>query len=208
MRFYKWLIYALLLILGCEIAHAQINILELEDLKGLEIGVIAPNFDAVNQNGQRIHLDSVLKDGPLVLVFYRGQWCPFCNRHLAVFQDSLALVSAFGANVVALSPEQPTYLQAMESKLELSYDLLYDEGYKIASDYGLLFDPGVALRNRYNTFLKANFKEAHQDDRGFLPIPATFIIDRDRRVVWKHFDPNYKVRSSVLEVLSVLSNLQ
>ena len=78
------------------------------------------NFDAVNQNGQRIHLDSVLKDGPLVLVFYRGQWCPFCNRHLAVFQDSLALVSAFGANVVALSPEQPTYLQAMECK---SYEL-------------------------------------------------------------------------------------
>ena len=189
-------------------AHAQINMLELEELQGLEIGVIAPNFEAVNQNGQRIHLDSVLKDGPLVVVFYRGQWCPFCNKQLDAFQDSLALVSAFGAKVVALSPEQPTYLKAMESRLELSYDLLYDEGYNIASDYGLLFDPGVALRNRYNTFLDANLKEAHQDDRGFLPIPATFIIDRDRRIVWKQFDPNYKSRSSVLEILAVLSNLQ
>jgi peroxiredoxin len=208
MRIYKWLMYALLLILGCKMVSAQINLLELKELKGLEIGVIAPSFDAVNQNEEWIHLDSVLKDGPLVVIFYRGQWCPYCNRHLSSFQDSLSLISEFGAKVVAISPEQPRYLKTMESKVDLSYDLLYDKGYKIASDYGLLFDTGVALRNRYNTILGADFKDAHQDDRGFLPIPATFIIDRDRRIIWKQFDPNYKARSSVLAILSVLSNLQ
>lgn len=183
---------------------AQVNIQALDALKGLQVGDDAPLFHLENQDEEVVYLEDKLKEGPVVLVFYRGQWCPICNRHLGRFQDSLSLIKNLDASVIAISPEQPEYLYAMKEKVDLEFDLLYDQGYFVTSEFGLLFDPGESLRNRYNKLLNANFEEAHQDERGLLPIPATFVIGQDGKIVWRQFDPNYKNRSSVLEIIEAL----
>ena len=183
---------------------AQVNIQALDVLKGLQVGDDASLFHLENQDEEVVYLEDKLKEGPVVLVFYRGQWCPICNRHLGRFQDSLSLINNLDASVIAVSPEQPEYLYAMKEKVDLEFDLLYDQGYFVASEYGLLFDPGESLRNRYNKLLNANFEEAHQDERGLLPIPATFIIGQNGKILWRQFDPNYKNRSSVIEIIDAL----
>ena len=186
---------------------AQVNIQALDALKGLQVGDEAPVFHLENQDEEVVYLEDKLKEGPVVLVFYRGQWCPICNRHLGRFQDSLSLINNLDASVIAISPEQPEYLYTMKEKVDLEFDLLYDQGYFVASEYGLLFDPGESLRNRYDKMLNANFEEAHQDERGLLPIPATFIIGQDGKILWRQFDPNYKNRSSVLEIIEALKEI-
>lgn len=187
--------------------HAQVNIQALDMLKGLQVGDIAPLFHLENQDEEVVYLEDKLKEGPVVIVFYRGQWCPVCNRHLGRFQDSLSLINNLDASVIAISPEQPEYLYTMKENVDLEFDLLYDQGYFIASEFGLLFDPGDSLRNRYDKLLNANFKEAHQDERGLLPIPATFIIGQEGEILWRQFDPNYKKRSSVMEIIEVLRDI-
>lgn len=185
-------------------SYAQVSIRALDALKGLQVGDDAPLFNLENQDEEVVLLEDILKEGPVVLVFYRGQWCPICNRHLGRFQDSLSLINSLDASVIAISPEQPEYLYAMKDKVDLEFDLLYDRGYFVASEFGLLFDPGQSLRDRYDKLLSANFRDAHQDERGLLPIPATFIIGQDGKIAWRQFNPNYKKRSSVSEIIDAL----
>lgn len=168
---------------------------------GLQIGDTVSDFTAVNQMDSTFNLKAALQDGPIVLVFYRGQWCPFCNRHLHDLQDSLKLINQTGAQVIAISPEKPEYLQKMEGKTGAEFTLLYDEKYVISEQFGVLFNPDKATKTLYNTALKADLSKAHNNENEFLPIPATYIINREGVIVWRHFDPNYKKRSSVKEIL-------
>lgn len=176
----------------------------IENATGLQVGDTVIDFHAIDKYDSMFNLKSALQDGPIVLVFYRGQWCPFCNRHLSDLQDSLSLVTSKGAQVIAVSPEKPEYLGKMTKKTGAEFNLLYDKDYKIAEQFGVLFAPDSATIRKYNTFLNANLQEAHGNDQELLPIPATYVIARDGTIVWRHFDPNYKNRSSVMEILKNL----
>ncbi|MDT8402499.1 MAG: peroxiredoxin-like family protein [Bacteroidales bacterium] len=175
-----------------------------EEAKGLEAGTVAPDFRAVDASGNEFHLASALKEGPVVLIFYRGHWCPVCNKHLAVIQDSLQLITDKGATVVAVSPQKPEYLDKMADKTGASFSLLYDEGYAIADAYDVTFTPEKKELIIYNTVLNAQLKKSQSDDSQRLPIPATYIIDRDGLIAWRQFDPDYKNRSNVKNILEAL----
>ncbi|PJB59866.1 MAG: alkyl hydroperoxide reductase, partial [Bacteroidetes bacterium CG_4_9_14_3_um_filter_41_19] len=129
-----------------------------------------------------------LKKGPVVVIFYRGQWCPVCNKHLSHLQDSLQLIYEKGATVIAVSPEQSEFLKRTAEKTHASFSLLYDEGYKISDLFDVTFKPDTMTTIMYNTLLSANLKKANTDDSQRLPIPATFIIGTDGKIVWRHFD--------------------
>lgn len=172
-----------------------------EELNGIEIGTVAPDFSAVDQSDSVFNLKTALQSGPVVLVFYRGQWCPFCNKQLSNLQDSLSLITEMGAQVVAVSPEKTEYLNKMIEKTGAEYRLLFDQHYTIADDYGVLFRPDSVTRAKYNTLLNANLSEAHGDESEQLPIPATYIIAQDGTIVWRHFDQDYKKRPAIREIL-------
>jgi len=175
-----------------------------DDAKGLSVGATAPTFSALDENRTLFHLEHALKEGPVVLIFYRGHWCPVCNKHLGQIQDSLKLIEENGAKVIAISPEKPEYLDEMAEKTGAQFTLLYDEEYIIANAYDVTFKPRATELFTYNTFLGANLKEAHSDDSQRLPIPATYIIDRGGKIAWRQFDPNYKKRSSVKDIIENL----
>ena len=178
-----------------------------EETSGLEVGSLAPMFTASDADMQEYSLENALLDGPVVLIFYRGYWCPVCNRHLSKIQDSLNFIYEKGASVIAVSPEKPVYLEKIREKTGSEFTLLYDEAYRISDAYDVTFLPNRNQLRKYNTFLGANLKETHSDDSQRLPIPATFIIGKDGKIKWRQFDHDYRNRSLVSEILKGLQGL-
>lgn len=175
-----------------------------KEAKGLAIGEVAPKFDAKDKDGSTYILKDELEKGPVVLIFYRGQWCPVCNRHLSNIQDSLKLIYQKGATVIAVSPEKPELLKETQEKTGTTITLLHDDGYKIADAFDVTFYPSKKQRVVYNTFLGADLKDAHSDESQRLPVPATFIINTDGLIAWRQFDIDYHNRSTVAEILNHL----
>ncbi|MEX0980716.1 MAG: peroxiredoxin-like family protein [Bacteroidales bacterium] len=196
----KTIILTLTIILSMMNINAQ-ETRSADEASGLPVGAKAPDFKAIDADGKQFELAQALKKGPVVMIFYRGHWCPVCNKHLRVIQDSLQLIQDRGATVIAVSPQNPEYLNKMEEKSGAKFRLLYDEGYAIADAYDVTFTPEKMVLIKYNTFLNAKLKESQSDDSQRLPIPATYIIGQDGVIAWRQFDPNYKNRSSVQQIL-------
>lgn len=176
-----------------------------EDAKGLRVGTIAPAFTAIDADSNIFSLEEAKSKGPVVLIFYRGFWCPVCNEHLSNLQDSLQLIEKTGAKVIAISPEKPEYLDKMSAKSGATFTLLYDEGYKIADAYDVTFKPTSMQLFTYNVILGGKLKKTHSDDSQRLPIPATYVVNEEGVIIWRQFDPDYKSRASVSEILDALN---
>ncbi|MBN2820278.1 MAG: AhpC/TSA family protein [Bacteroidales bacterium] len=183
---------------------AQSDYKKVNEAKGLQVGESVKNFSALDLHDSTFTLSEALKKGPVVVIFYRGQWCPICNKHLSHLQDSLQLIYDKGASVVAISPETSEFLKRTAEKTNAAFSLLYDDGYKIADLFDVTFMPNSATTAMYNTILGANLKEANTDDSQRLPIPATFIIGTDGKILWRHFNPDYKKRSTVTDIVNNL----
>ena len=174
------------------------------ECNGLSIGEIVDEFNGIDQNGNEIRLSELLKKGKVVVVFYRGQWCPICMPHLRKLQKSLEEIEKKGASLLVITPEKQENIKKTLLKTSITVPVLYDKNYKIMKQFDLAFIPGKGLRFLYNALLGANLKNAHSDDSETLPIPATFIIDSDGKVIWRHFNRDYKQRSKVQEILDQL----
>ena len=196
---------SLLLILAIPLTAQEFK--TVEEAEGLQVGTDAPVFKALDADSNEYDLGQALNSGPVVMIFYRGYWCPHCNKHLALIQDSLDLIHALGASVIAISPEKPVYLEKIRKKTGSEFTLLYDEWYRISDAYDVTFLPDEKKIRKYNTFMGANMTETHSDETNRLPIPATYIIDQNGKIVWRQFDPNYKNRSKVGDILNALSEL-
>ena len=183
---------------------AQDSLKTVNDAKGLEVGHVVENFTATDVNDNPFSLEKELKNGPVVLIFIRGQWCPVCNKHMNTIQDSLKYIQEKGAKVVVISPEKPEFIEKTIEKSKAEFTVLYDEGQKISDYFDVTFNPDGKTKLMYNTVLGAKLKESHTDDSERLPIPATFVIGKDKKITWRQFDPNYKNRSTVKEIIDAL----
>ena len=170
---------------------------------GLAINTKAPGFSAVDQNGKAVSLDGLLKKGPVVIVFYRGQWCPYCNKQLSQLEDSVAMINAKGATLLAVSPEQPENINKTVSKTKATYPILFDDGLKIMNAYDVAFKVDDNTIERYKKF-GIDFDKANGSNGANLPVPAVYIINKNGKIIFTHFNPDYKERVSVKEILSHL----
>ena len=180
---------------------SQVTYRSAKEAKGLQVGDKVQDFTALDLHDNLFRLSDALQKGPVVLIFYRGQWCPYCNKHLSNLEDSLKLIYDKGATVIAVSPEKSEFLRQTAEKTRAEFALLYDEGYRISDQFDVTFRPDSMTRGIYNTMLGADLKNAHSDDSQQLPIPATFIIGKDSKIVWRQFDPDYKKRSTVSDIV-------
>jgi peroxiredoxin len=171
--------------------------------EGLFINSKAPDFKAKDQYGTEVHLKDLLKKGKVVLVFYRGQWCPYCNRELKRLEDSLQLIKGKEATLIAVSPEKPENVQKTVEKTKAEYSILYDEGLKIMKAYDVDFEVDGNTITRYrNAGLDI---EANNGPNGkHLPVPAVYIIDKESTIIYRFFEPDYKKRPSVQEIVNNL----
>ncbi len=171
--------------------------------EGLFIASKAPNFKAKNQYGADVELKDLLKKGKVILVFYRGQWCPYCNKQLSRLQDSIQFITDKGATLVAVSPEMPDNISKTLEKTKAQYSVLYDKDLKIMKAYDVEFEVPENTVTRYrNTGI--DLEKNNGSNGKFLPIPAVYIIDKESTITYRFFEQDYKKRPSVKELLDNL----
>jgi peroxiredoxin len=171
--------------------------------EGLFINSKAPDFRAKDQTGMEIRLKDVLKKGKVVLMFYRGYWCPYCNRELKRFEDSLQLIISKGATLLAVTPEKPESITKTIEKTSATYSILFDEGLKIMNAYNVSFEVPENTLTRYrNTGI--DIEKSNGSNGKYLPVPAVYIIDKESTIIYRFFEPDYKKRPTVQEILDNL----
>jgi peroxiredoxin len=175
--------------------------------RALREGERAPNFRLPNAQGGSVELDALLKQGPVVLAFYRGQWCPYCNLELRAFQKVLPQLKALGASLVAVSPQTPDNSIGMAEKNELTYPVLSDVGLHVARAYGVAFDLPPELVELYQRQWSNDLVKWNGEGGWSLPIPATYLIGTDQRIALAHVDPDYRYRLDPETVLARLHTL-
>lgn len=174
------------------------------DPKGLNVNDQAPAFSAMDQNGKSFDLKKELKKGSVVLVFYRGQWCPYCNQQLKKLEDSMSLIMAKGATLVTVTPEKPESISKTIEKTKATYPILFDDGLKIMKSYDVAFTVDDKTVEKYKGY-GIDFTQANGPDNGaHLPVPAVYVINKDGKIVYRYFDKNYTKRASVAEILEYL----
>jgi peroxiredoxin len=193
----KKIVLALFLLAPVSVLFAQ------EAPEGLFVSSKAPDFKAKDQNGNPLRLKDLLKEGKVVLVFYRGNWCPYCNRELSRLQDSLQLIKDKGATLIAVSPEKPEGIAKTIEKTKAAFPIVYDEGLKIMKAYEVEFEVPENTITRYrNSGL--DIEKNNGPNGKYLPVPAIYIIDKESTITYRFFEPDYKKRPSVLEILKNL----
>jgi peroxiredoxin len=171
--------------------------------EGLFIASKAPDFKAKDQNGNEVRLKDLLKKGKVVLVFYRGQWCPYCNKALSRLQDSLQLIIDKGATLVAVSPEKSDNIAFTVKKTKATYPVLHDEGLKIMKAYDVEYEMQENTVTRYRN-AGLDIEKINGDNGKFLPVPAVYIIDKESTITYRFFETDYKKRPSVKTILENL----
>ena len=170
---------------------------------GLKVGDTAPNFKGRNQNGKLLSLKKLLTTGSVVIVFYRGEWCPHCNRQLKSLQDSLSLITAKGASVVAITPEKSENVEKTIQKTQVSFQVVSDIDLKIMNAYKVTFAWDTATTSKYKSY-GINLTEKNASKQNVLPVPAVYIIGKDGKIKYSFFNQNYEKRATVKEILGNL----
>ena len=175
--------------------------------RALGTGDIAVDFTLPNAKGEPVSSESLRKDGPLVLNFYRGSWCPYCNLELKALQDVHAEIQALGASLVAISPQLPDESLSDSEKSRLEFEVLSDINSVVSDQYGLTFSVAEELRPIYKNW-GADVATVNDDPDWKLPLPATYVIGQDGRIVHAFTDEDYTARMEPDEVLESLQKLR
>ncbi|MEU2587945.1 peroxiredoxin-like family protein [Streptomyces avermitilis] len=174
--------------------------------RALTVGAQAPRFNLPSATGQTVALDDLLTNEPVVLTFYRGAWCPYCNIALRSLQQHHEAITARGARLVAVSPQIPDESLTLTEKHDLAFDVLSDIGSDTAKQYGLAFDLPDDLAAVYDK-LGFDLQRVNDGHPRTLPLPATYVIDRDGTIRWAFVDTDYTTRAEPADILAALDAL-
>lgn len=169
----------------------------------LSVGDRFPEVGLQSSDGADFALSSLLAKGPVLINFYRGGWCPYCNLELKSYQDQLDTVRSLGAELVAISPETPDRAEATAAKNEISYPVLTDPQNRLAEALGIVFTLPPELASLYETFGN-NLPEAHGEAGWRLPIPATYVVGKDGVILYAHVARDYRTRAEPEDAIAAL----
>jgi len=174
-----------------------------ESPSGLQIGDTAPEFSGINQLDKEIHLNEALKTGPVVIFFYRGEWCPYCNRQLKLLQDSLKFITDKGATVIAITPENSSNRSKTIEKTKASFNIISDEHSKIMHAYKVAFQLDEKTTEAYKGY-GIILPERNDTNGSDLPVPAVYIVNKEGKITYRYFNQDYTRRASVKEIVAHL----
>ena len=170
---------------------------------GLKVGDTAPLIKSVDQKGNKIDLKKILQSGDVVLIFYRGQWCPYCNKQLKTFNDSLQYIAAKGARVLAITPETFENIQKTIQKTNAIFSVIEDKNLTIMKEYKVNFAVDDKTIIKYKNY-GIDFNIANGENGANLPVPATYIIGKNGKIKYAFFNTDYSKRTSVKDILDHL----
>ncbi|MBD2652137.1 AhpC/TSA family protein [Synechocystis sp. FACHB-383] len=179
---------------------------EFRNRRQLRIGDFAPDFTLKNTKGETIILSEQLKNGPVLLKFFRGYWCPYCGLELRAYQKVVNKIRALGGTILAISPQTLAASQKTIDRHDLTYALLSDHGFQTAQDYGLVFTVPDAVKQIY---LQSGcvIPEHNGIEEWLLPVPATFVIDRRGYIALSYVNVDFSVRYEPEDAIAILLSL-
>jgi peroxiredoxin len=175
--------------------------------RALKAGAKAPEFTLQDPEGRPVSSRDLLSKGPLVITFYRGVWCPYCNMELQALEAALPEIRARGASLVAISPQTPANSRRSERENKLSFPILSDAKSQVAAAFGIRFALPDDLVQVYKGF-KNDLAVVNDDPSWVLPMPARYVIGRDNTIAYAEVNPDYTRRPEPSELLPVLDRLR
>ena len=173
----------------------------------LEVGQKAPDFKLPSADGKSVSLAELLEKGPVVVTFYRGSWCPYCNLQLRALQARLGDINALGAELVAVSPQVPDDSLTKDEIGEMDFIVLSDQSAKVASEYGVAWEVPEYLLEHMKVDRGLDLEAINNGNANILPIPATYVIGQDAVVTWRFVDVDYRTRSEPQDIIDALKKL-
>ncbi|MEJ6078187.1 AhpC/TSA family protein [Vibrio sp. 1-Bac 57] len=173
----------------------------------LDVGKNAPNFELPDAQGKSISLADLLIKGPVVITFYRGSWCPYCNLQLKALQAQLADIQALGATLVAISPQIPDGSLTADEINNMGFTVLSDQDAKVAAEYGVAWQVPEFLLDHMRNDRQLDLEAINNGNANIIPIPATFILNSDGEVTWRFVDLDYRIRSEPSDIIEALQKL-
>ena len=156
-------------------------------------GTTIPDAAVKTIEGKTVSIQELVRQQPTVLIFYRGGWCPYCNRHMAELQQSQQQLVDMGYQILAVSPDRPEKLKKSISKHNLDYTLLSDSPMNLSKAFGLAFKVDQSTLDRYAE-MGIDLEESSGYDHHLLPVPAVYLINPDGLVTFQYVNPDYKTR--------------
>tara|TARA_R110002060_G_scaffold54493_3_gene65131 strand:+ start:71 stop:727 length:657 start_codon:yes stop_codon:yes gene_type:complete len=172
--------------------------------EAIDIGQQAPTFTLPNAQGQDVALSHLRRKGPVVVTFYRGDWCPYCNLQLRALQSILGDIHELGAELVAISPQVPDDSLSKSEISELGFQVLSDQDARAAASYGVAWEvPELILQHMRND-RGLDLASINNGNGSMLPIPATFVLNADGKVIWRFVDVDYRTRAEPADIIAAL----
>lgn len=173
---------------------------------GLKVGTRAPAFNLPNAHGKKVSLKSYLEQGPVILVFYRGAWCPFCNLQLNTYSKSLSHFKKYKANIIAITPQKPDKSLEQVKKTKLPFEVLSDLDSRVMKAYNLYFEVPAKLVKLYKNH-GLDLDAFNGKGRHVLPAPGVFVIDQKGVIRAMEASTDYKKRMEPAAILKALASL-
>src|SRR5713226_1714148 len=173
----------------------------------LKEGAQAPDFALPDARGNAVRLSHLLAQGPVVMTFYRGQWCPYCHLALRAYQQALPQMQALGASLLAISPQTPDHSLSTVEKDELTFAVLSDVGNQVARQFGLVFTIDEVVRGAHKQ-VGANLPEFNGNDSWELPMAGTFLVDQSGAVRLAFVNPDFTRRLDPSVIIARLKELK
>ena len=170
----------------------------------LPVGATAPEFSLFDASNRLVHSRDLLAIGPLVLTFFRGRWCPYCITELEAWRGLYARVRESGALIAAVSPQTVRQNEFLSIQHALAFPVLSDPGCAVASRFGLTYTVSPSHQQYYRSIL-VNIPLVNGDQSWQLPLPATYVLDQDGKVLFAAAHADFRVRPEPLEALESLS---
>lgn len=171
--------------------------------KSIKNGETMPNFSLKNAKNEVVNSSDILKNGKMIIAFYRGSWCPYCNLELKALQEKIAEFKEKNATLVAISPQSPDNSLTVIEKHHLTFEVLTDKDNIFAKQLGIVFELQDFVLPYYQA-LGIDLSNFNENDNNSLPIPAVFVVNESSKIIYKFADANYMNRIDIDELLKTL----
>lgn len=174
--------------------------------RALNVGDSAPDFTLPDAAGRDVNLADLLADGPVVMIWYRGEWCPYCNIQLEDIQSHIDAFKDAGAQVVAISPETPDRGWALADRMAIDFHVLSDVKSAVGKKYGVVYKLPPKIAGYYQDAFDLHGKNA--DDSNLLPLAAAYVIDQSGKITYAFLDADYRKRAETMRLLDEVKALK
>lgn len=175
-----------------------------EGSDALVVGDKAPDFTLPDAKANTVSLSTLVSQGPVVVTFYRGSWCPYCNLQLSALQSRLADIKKLGASLVAISPQVPDDSLSEDEINKMDFIVLSDQDAKVAAQYGVAWKVPEFLIEHMKNDRQLDLESINNGNSNILPIPATFVLNKSGEVTWRYVDVDYRTRSEPQDIIDAL----